>query len=435
MTRGTRARLLRAAVAQCCGWLLLHATSTQAATLQLDLGAEHSDNATRVATDEQSDTIGTAGIALGVEDIRPRLETHIAADLQYRRYFDDTYDNDVVGGFNGDVAWSIIPERFIWVVEDNYGQIVTDRLAADTPDNRDDFNYFSTGPDIILGLGARTSLLLSGRWSDSYFGATDEDSETVEGTAGLARKVSEENTVSLNAHVSEISYDDSALFEEYQISEGHLRWESEGSRTTFSLDAGYTQAERGDDKSSGPLVRLDLKRELTSRTTFGLQAGSEFDDTASAFRIDQNAVGVSPETADLLAAGDVFRNTYVYLTLGTERERTELSAALYGRKERHEEQTELDRDTIGGRVSLARRLSSRLDFDVHATYNSEDFVEGDLTFHEWSAGAGLGFRFTPAVSIRLSVAHVDGSGDGTLRDFEENRAYLGLRYTVGQRGN
>ena len=140
---------LRASVVGCCIWMSM---STARADLNLDaeIGAEHSDNVRRVATDEQSDTIGTARVTLTLEEMRPRLEARIAADVQYRHYFDDSYDSEVVGGLSGDVAWSILPERFIWIVQDNYGQIAADRAQPDTPDNREDINYFTTGPDLRL---------------------------------------------------------------------------------------------------------------------------------------------------------------------------------------------------------------------------------------------------------------------------------------------
>jgi hypothetical protein len=434
MNCGTRVRLLRPIVFACCGWLLLYGAQGNAqAMLDADLGVEHSDNVTRVSTDEQTETIGIAHVALGYEVMRPRIEARIGADLEYRRYLDDTYDNEVLGGASGMLNWSIVPERFLWVVEDNYGQIAGDRTLPDTPDNREDFNYFSTGPDLSLPLGARTLAELSARWSDVYYETSEQGSESILGRLGLVRLLSEESRVSLNASAEEIEYDD-AGFADYRITEGYGRFESTGSRTTLSIDAGYTQAERGEDTSSGPLVRLDLSRVITSRTTFTVQAGTEFADTAQAFRLSQDAVGVGPQEQDAVAATDVFRLTYVYLGLRTERERTTFDVTIYGHKEEHEIDETLDRERIGVGFGGTRRLSARLDLSVRATYGKEDFDVADFAFNEWTAGAALGWRLTNTISLRLSVDHYDGDGDGTDRDYGENRAYLGVRYTRGRRG-
>jgi hypothetical protein len=424
---------LRATGAGCCAWALLQAASVQSATLELELGAEHSDNVARVQTDEQSDTIGTARVAAGLNESRPRLEAHLSADLEYRHYFDDTFRNEVLGGVDGDLQWKILPERFIWVVEDNYGQIARTRLAVDTPDNRQDFNYFTTGPDLSIPLGARTTGVLSGRWSDVYYEASDEDSENVEGTAGLARRLSEETTLSLLGSVKNIEYDDE-LLQDYRITDGFLRLASLGDRTTLEVDAGYTEAKRGEQTSDGPLVRLDITRQITSRSSVRLHAGSVFSDTAGALRLDQSSRGVATEIEDGIAATDVFRDTYAYLDLQTERERTTFAVGAYGRRERHEQQLEFDRDVVGATLGWTRRLSSRLDLSVNALYSDEKFVEDDVSFQEWSVGAGVGVRLSPAVSMHLSAAHYDGSGRDIERNYEENRAYFSIRYSVGQRG-
>ena len=78
----------------------------------------------------------------------------------------DTYDDEFLGGLDGTVYYRFIPERFAWSIEDNFAQIAVNGLAVDTPDNRQNLNYFTTGPDIILPLGARTALEVSGRYSD-----------------------------------------------------------------------------------------------------------------------------------------------------------------------------------------------------------------------------------------------------------------------------
>jgi hypothetical protein len=434
MNCGTRVRPLRRSVFACCGWLLLWGAHTHAqATLDADLGVERSDNVTRVPTDEQSETVATARIGLGYEVMRPRVEGRIGADLQYRRYLDNTYDNEVLGGANALLNWSIVPERFLWVFEDNYGQIAGNRQLPDTPDNREDFNYFSTGPDISLPLGARTLAEVSGRWSDIYYEISPEGSQSALGRLGLVRLLSTESRASLNGSVEKIKYDEAA-FEDYRITEGYARYEGTSARTTLAIDAGYTRAERGDGTSSGPLARLDLSRVITSRTTFTVQAGTEFSDTAQAFRLSQGARGVGPEDQDAVAAADVFRIYYAYLGLQTERERTSFNVTLYGHEEQHETDETLDRKRVGVGFGWTRHLSPRMDLSVRGDYGNEKFDVDDFAFDEWSAGAALGWRLTNSVSLRLSVDHFDGDGDGTTRDYEENRVYFGVRYTRGRRG-
>lgn len=447
MNCGFKQRTLRATALGCCVSMSLYAAQAAADIgVTADVGAEYSDNVGRVATDEESDTIGTARLGLDIEELRPRLEARVNANLGYRYYLDSSFDNEILGGLAGNVAWSILPERFIWVVADNYGQIAANRTVADTPANRQDFNYFSTGPDLRFALGERTFTEISARWSDVYYedvdgglnvpttGNANQGSENIEGSVALGRVISPQTTASLNGSVQEIAYDDSELFEDYRITSAYARWESTGRQTELSIDAGYSQAKHGDDESGGLLARLHLQREITSRSTVSLDVGSEFADTATAFRLDQTAGGVSSGADDTVAAPDVFRTTYAYLRFGTERERMTFDVTFNGRRERHETSLVLDRDTLGAGITMTRRITPRMDLEFRASYTDEDFVVDDFAFNEWGVGAGASWRMTERLSLRLTVDHFEGSSDGNpvgntgSRDYEENRAFLGLRY-------
>jgi hypothetical protein len=435
MNRRTRWRALGAVVAGSAMVIpVAHSQESDNTALDLELGAEHSDNIGRVPVDEQEDTIGTASIALALERHRPKLEADISANLQYRHYLDDSFGDEVVGGADAYLGWLLLPERFVWVVEDNFGQVTRNPLQADTPDNREQTNLLSTGPDITLPLGSRTVFLLSGRYSDNYYEESPSSNESVDATAGIGRKLSEQTLLSVNGSIRDIKYDNSELFADYTIRSAYLRLASTGARTTLEVDAGYAEAERDDKTSDGPLFRLEVSYEITSRSTVTLSGGHVFTDSGEALRVDQQALGPGQDVNTTLAAGDVYRDTYGYLTFDTARETGSFSASIFARKERHEDQVGLDRDIAGAGLTWLHRLGSRLELSFEGSYNDENFVVGDLSFQEWYAGLGLGVRLTPTVSLRTSFYHNVGSGDGTSRDYEENTAYLGIRYSMKRGG-
>jgi len=433
MNRRTNWRVLGAVVAGSATLMpIAHAQEEDRATLELEVGAERSDNVARVPVDEQSETNGTARLGVALERVRSRYEAKLSGDVQYRRYSEDTFGSDVVGGLAGRLDWLILPEHLVWVFEDNYGQVTSDPLQADTPDNREQTNYFSTGPDITVPLGARTVLLASGRYSDNYYEESEQGSRSVDGSVGIGRRLTEQTTLSLNGSISDIEYDQSAVNPDYTITSAFLRLESTGTRTTFEADAGYTEAERDGQTSDGPLFRASIAYQITGRSIVSFDAGYVFTDSGAALRVDQSALGAGSEVNDTLAAGDVFRDTYAYLTFTTERDRSALSASIFGRKERHEDIIILDRDIVGADLSVSRNLTQRIELTVEGGYRDEDFVVGDVAFQEWFAGVGLGWRLTPSVSLRTSIFHYVGSGDGASRDYEENRAYIGIRYTTSR---
>ena len=89
------------------------------------------------------------------------MTTSITSRLEYRDYLDDTFDSEVVGNLVGNALVDIVEDRFTWTLEDTFGQSTQNQFAPVTPDNRENVNYLSTGPDFTLSfLGARNKLVL-----------------------------------------------------------------------------------------------------------------------------------------------------------------------------------------------------------------------------------------------------------------------------------
>jgi hypothetical protein len=421
--------LISAAVAMTQALSPAHA----ATTLTLDLGVDHSDNVGRVEVDPQSETIGTAGLGLAIDTKRPRLSAEVGANLEYQKYFDNTFDPEVVGGVDATLGYALIKERLIWVLEDNYGQISNNRLAVETPDNRQDFNYLSTGPDLTLPLGQRNSIFVSGRWSDSYYEEAGQDSQGLNGSLALIHALSEMSNVSLNGSWSQIEYDNE-LFEDNEVREAFLRFDAAGVKTTLVLDVGYTETTRGDrEPSDGWLGRLSLTRQLSARTSIELSAGSEFSDAGQTFRLDQQELGTQPGNVDVIAVADVFRSNYLYLGLTADLDRTTVTANLHGNQERYETQDAFDRDIVGASISVERALSPRFTLGVEGDYSKEEFVVGpSISFDEWFAGLSMNWELTSAWALRATAHYYEGSGEGIARNYDETRAFVGVRYTLGR---
>lgn len=393
----------------------------------VDLGVEHSDNIERTSVDEQSESVGIAGLSLRATTDRPRLAGRIAANLQYRDYLDDTFQSELAGGLDALGTYSLIPQRLTWMFGDNYGQIANERQAADTPANRQDVNFFTTGPDVTFGFGQRMALRLGGRYSNAYYEDSPLDNDSLAVTAALIRQLSDTSSWSLNGSNRKVEYDED-LFSDYEIREGYLRFEAAGARTNLSLDAGYTEVEQGDETSDGLLARLNLTRKVATRSRVGLQAGTEFSTSGDALRRSQEIGGVITQSEDTIASSDAFRSDYAYLTFNTDWTRGGFSAVLNTRQESHETVTDLDRDLYGGTLGISRQLSPRMDAGFQAGYAHEKFVNTDFDFDEWSVGATFAWRFTEQLSLRIRVDHLEGSSNNGSRDYEENRGYIGIAY-------
>jgi hypothetical protein len=410
----------------------------------LSAGATHSDNAGRSATDEVSDTRGELGLNLSYARDEGRLNARVDSNLQYRSYFDNSYDDELVGRFNGQASYWFIPERFSWVVEDNFGQTYINRAAVETPANSQNTNYFSTGPDFLLRLGSRTDLSLQGRWSDVSYETSQADSQRLEGTVGLIRRLGERSSLSLNASAASVDVKDAAQGANYDSRSAFLGYEIEGARTQLSLNGGYTEVRRSGETFDGPLVDLSVSRETSARSTLTLRAGTRLSDSADMFRLDQgtgSAGGYGGNPAadpnqDVSVSNEPFQSDYASLTWNLAGERNSFSVSADWRNEDYTVTKLRNRESLGINAILSRQIAASLTGRLFGLWRTEDFANTDINYDEWSYGAGLDWAFARRFSLGLDATRYQGSGDlaagDGLRDYTENRYSLRVNYYPGR---
>lgn len=399
-----------------------------------EAGAELSDNIARTESDGQDETTAVGRLGLDIQTKRPRLDADIAADLAYREYLERDIDAELTGGLDGVVDFALIPERFSWVVEETYGQISKDRTVADRRDNREQMNYLSTGPELTLPLGARTAIQLTGRWTDTYLEDSATDNNAVIGNVALIRQFSENFSLSLNGGVSKTEFDDPLTFPDYETRQASIEMQISGPRTKLVASTGYLEYEQDGvaDSSDFLMARVDLSRDIGARSQLRLVVGTAPASTGESFRSDRAVIGIGdgPEAAQ--AAADIFRSDDAYLTFSTEWQRTSASIFFSARREAHEVFKELDREQYRGGLAFTRDISRSLTVNLFGSYLKEERTATAFKFDEWFAGGGVRWQFAPRLSIQMRLEHYAGSSDDGTREYDENRAYIGIRYSGGQ---
>lgn len=419
--------------------LALVAGAADAAQGQFDwgvsVGATYTDNVGRVSTNEQSETTADAGLQFAWSRPEGRLQADAGADLQYRTYLDNTYDDELTGRLDGTLVYAFVPERFSWFLQETYGQTLIDPRAVDTAGNRQNTNVLSTGPDLTLRLGQRTSVVLSGRWMDASYEESSTDNQRLTGSLSLVRRLSPASFVSLNGSATRVEYDNETLNSNYDTNSAFLGFGLEGGRTSLDLQAGYTSLHDQGESSGGPLLSVQVERRLTARSTLSLSAGTNLVDTADAFRRNFSTSPIGSGRDDAVVSRDPYQSDYLTLAWSLDAGRTGLRAAVDWREEDHERDDALNRERLAATLGVTRQLRQTLSGSLSGSWNSEDFGESGVEFDEWSVGAGLSWGFARGFSLGLSVVHYEGSGDafGALalgaRDYEENRVSLSIGYS------
>jgi hypothetical protein len=399
---------------------------------QVTAGAAHSDNLTRVATDEQDADIASAGFKFSFDEQTRKLTADLVGNFDYQKYLDDTYDDELIGSFVGDVTVAFVPERFNWVFGDNFGQVLADPLLPSTPANSENINYFTTGPDLSMAFGSKNRLRVGARYLRTDYEDSPYDSDGYLGEIGFGRELSSVNSLSLNGRFQQQTFDDTALGADYDQSEAFVRYEGNGARTQVKFDAGYTELDRDvQEDSDSELLRLSVLRQLTRSSNLTLLGGREFANTGAAFATFQ---GEGPITLDPNAGRQTpepFLHDYVSLAWYFQRNRTTFSLRAGIDEQDYEFADALDQKLTNYGALFLRDLSAVSDIQLDAAQIKGEFSLGGAEYTDTLAGLAFNWGVSRTLVLSLSYRYAHRAGDPLTGEYTENRIWLSIGYRRG----
>lgn len=405
--------------------------------LDLNAGVDYSDNITRVLAsgEEIEETIGSAGFTLMLDHEGRRVRSNVAADLAWLHYFENTFDDEVVGYFDGDLVFDIVPERIQWFFQESFGQIRTDPLSAETADNREYVNYFTTGPDFTLGLGGANFLRLSGRYSDNTYEDLTFDNTRYSGTVTIGRRLTETNVLSVNVTSDRVEFDDESVNTDIDRQAAYLNYSAQGARTGLNANVGYTEVEILGETSSGLLAQLDLTRRLSPASSIYLSAGTRFSDAGDVFRdaLDRRTrfQGQSRDATLTQATDDAFEYRSFSTGYNFERNRTTLQFGVEWSEERYERAVELDRTVTTWNAFFRRELSRALSVSLLGRYYQQEYDALGFDDDEIEARLGALWRLGRRVGLMFSYEYFHREASNVTSGSTENRVGMAVTYSVG----
>lgn len=414
---------------------LLASSGALAANLDYELtaGYGHSDNIARVRTGEQEEDIASAGAQFSVDHRSPRLEADLVGDLAYFDYLGDTFDSELLGNVAGTARVGLVPERVEWLFADNFGQVLRDPFTPATPENRENINVFTTGPELALALGSQTRLLLGARYSLFTYEESPFDSDSVLGEVAIERSQSSSNSIALHGRVQQVRYDEDWLNADYDQAEAFLRYSAGGIRTFLTLDVGYSQIDReaSTETENSPLLQLELSRRISASSTINLTAGSHYSNGGAAFAAAQTGGDIDLGTTPGRQSTIPFRDDYGSLRWHYLRYRNDLSLAAEYREYSYEDAPLLDQ-TLASIIGTAQRqLSPQMSVALNLLYATAKFDQPNRDYDDLGGGLSLDWSMSQHVVLSVTYEYLDRSSDLATTAYKENRVWLTLGWRRG----
>jgi hypothetical protein len=439
------------------------ASKAQTFLYGVDVGVAETDNVTLVSTNKVSQTIAVADADFDIKQQSRLLDVDAKGDFTDLNYLEGAYGNQVIGRFDGSAHLAIIPERLVWVVQDDFGQAALDPFTPSTPANLENINYLSTGPDMVLRFGASSYLNASVRYARAQFGTTPYNSNRVLGDLAWGYQLSAQSSVSLNGQAERVMFQNTALNSDFDRNSGFVQYEVKGARTEFLADLGattisqsagaistisqsagpistigqnvsLTTSYQNASSTSGGLAKLQLTRKLSAASQLTLSAGHYLTDASSSFSSPQGGALGTIGSAPAAQTGENYISNYASVGWTYQRNRTTI--ALSGRWERdtYLGQSQLDNTIGGAEFSVRRRLTHALTAEVLGRIYKTDYlhsiISSELGTSDYNAemiGAALTWRHGHGLEVKMRYEHSAEVTTG-IYGYGENRIMLTVGY-------
>jgi hypothetical protein len=412
-------------------WTALVASVAHSAEIeaQFSAGLGRSDNIARTSDNEIEETIGVAGLSFGLTEETSRLFANIRSQFDYLYYADGTFDDEWVGGLEGTLDFTLIDERLTWMVRNNFGQQTIDPLSAANPGNREDVNFFTTGPNLSLLTGSRNFVDIDLRYSSVSFEERDTDNERTSAALRIGRDIRRSATLSLNATTERVEFDNDGASPDFDRHEGFVRYEVAGGRNVVGIDLGYTEIDVDGETSDGVLARIDWSREVSPSTTIGISGGTSFSDQSDIFRFNQDTTSDLRDTGDDVSSAEPFTSNFFRLSHSLDRDRLSVSIALSWRQEDYKSGPPIDRNVTEATLDVRRDIARSVFAGFSFRYQRRDFKYLEIVDDNTTYSAELGYRFGPSSSASLRYQLLERSGDNAVEESRENSLFLRFFYT------
>lgn len=403
-------------------------------------GVGYTTNIARTELDHIDEYIETLGLRFDLDQSSARLDAYIRSNVYFLSYRNETFDDEVIGTLAAEVEISLIEERFNWYIADYYGQQHLDVFQPVRPDNRENVNYFTTGPNIRVPLGVRTNFGADLRYTNINYEIRTDDNFRGSIRAWLGRDIRETQTLSINAFGESVEFDDPQVTQDFDRLEAFFRWDGGSGRNAsglgptdgrdvFGLEVGYTELQVGSETASGYLVRADWTRTMTAQSSLEMRGGSQYSDQGDIFSNYQNIARGIGDTEDIDGDGQPFRNNFFDLSFRAQRPLGWLRLQLGWSQENYELGFDRDRDIFWGRLALERDFSDRFFFYLDSRFDARDYKYVSRRDDDLSIELAIGYRLARTISVAFQYNYFQRNSTEVGADFKEHRVNLMFTYT------
>lgn len=401
----------------------------------IDAGVEHDDNVRLDAVDPDAQRILRAGLGFLVTQEGSTLQALVAGRADYRD-FDGGIDDGVEGMLSAWLNWVLVQDRLSFTVHDELELQAIDRFAADAPDNRQQVNVLSAGPNLLFDVGRTLQGRVEARYIDTDAEVTEEfNSSRVGAALRITRTFDDRSSLGFNAQWTDVDYDNDLAARDHERTDVYARYQRVQASTDYAVDAGYTRLEYADGETrDGPLLRLEAGWRPGERSRLALLLVNQYSDAADAALAEGVAGGPEPGVPGgvLVDDGTLVPSTYreqrAALAWEQEGERLGWRIEPYVQRLRYIDPLVPDEDERGVLLGADYRITPSLTLTGWLGAHRVEYVQLGAEDETRRGGFTLEKRWTPHWSTSLSWYRYERDSGVFDNEVRQNVWYLWVSY-------
>ena len=399
----------------------------------LDAGGGQTDNLGRDSSQLRSD-FRFLGLNVDAGMASRRLEGRLLSDVEWRKYGAQEVvdDHEVVGSLDGNMALHLVPQRFVWDFETNFGQLRSDPLAPSSPTNREQTAVFSTGPRIYLPAGPRNLVEIEARASERRF----ENSSQLDGRFSVLRlgfSHALSHVARLRVTVEDSQNELDTGDEPYDFRIASVTYERKLASGAVELTVGRGEVRIPPNEDSTEVAQFAWNRDVGTRSHLRVWAGHELTDAGEIFRLAGAPADLSGDElsgfSDIVDTNDdrlrgivlspsPLQRSDVGTTVEWEGHRTAVALSISGSEDDFELDPSLNNKLAAVDVYLRREFSHRWSGEIGLSRNRQDFTTRHQVNDDFRRRILI--RRTFARTLQLSISGELNGRDSEIDPYDEN---------------
>lgn len=393
------------------------------------LAMQHTNNSKKVNTNNESDLIMTTSIGASINSDTGPFQLDANTLLKHKNYTKDTFSDQQYFNLKTTAGWEMLKNRVDWQLKDFFTQQSIDTLGPDTPDNTQDTNVLTFGPNIRYQMTDRHSLTFVPEYRKFSYEIQNIDNRQNALDASWTYKIFRTMNIGLRGGTNKITYED-PLLTNNTFKNMHLTLSATRSNYNYSAAIGSTKVDReGRDSTQSLTGNFNLATNLSGRSNLRTFISKNLTDTNTALL---NA-SINPDTEDFTnqqisseaSNNRIFRMTY-------NRRSSTLNSDVWFEIRKQTSTLALTREIQATGMEFNHSITALLSTGIKLRYNRVQLTGVNRKDNEYNLSSNLNYRFTRRLLGTVDLGFTGKDDSLNIRNFRETSVYISLIYTHGK---